>query len=139
MPQNRVKSLFWHGAPVLYIPLKYTHHLFPMCVAKKRRITTLAPLCASVLCRVTITDVQGGAHVVEVRASSVYQAIAEAIKRKGGSFATDGYRPIKVLIYEPKKEYEVRLSEMMKWVNRHGRSPREIVAKGRIKKILGLN
>jgi hypothetical protein len=90
------------------------------------------------LCRVTITDVRGGAHVVEVKASSLYEAVAEAIKQKGGHIATDGFRPIKVLIHEPKKEYEVKLNKMMKWVNRHGKSPREIIAKEKIKTILGI-
>src|ERR1700722_8955350 len=50
------------------------------------------------LCRVTITDIKGGGHVVEVKASSLFKAVAQAAKRKGGHIATDGFRPIKVLV-----------------------------------------
>jgi hypothetical protein len=60
------------------------------------------------LCRVTITDIEGGSHIVEVKASSLFEAIAQAIKLKAGSIATDGFRPIKVSVYEPKAEYEVK-------------------------------
>jgi len=63
------------------------------------------------LCRVTITDIEGGGHVVEVKASSLFEAVAQAIRLKVGSVATDGFRPIKVLVYEPKAEYEVKLKD----------------------------
>jgi hypothetical protein len=56
------------------------------------------------LCRVTITDIKGGGHVVEVKASSLYEAVAKAIKLKKSYVATHGFRPVKVLIYEPMKE-----------------------------------
>jgi hypothetical protein len=91
------------------------------------------------LCRVTITDMKGGAHVVEVKASSLFEAVAQAIKIKGGHIATDGFRPIKVLVFEPKKEYQVKLKDFMAWLDRHGRSPREIVHRLKIREILGVN
>lgn len=75
-------------------------------------------------CRVTLTDIEGGSHIVEVKASSLFEAIARALKLKGGSIATDGFRPIKVLVFEPKKEHEVRLKDFMAWLDRQGRSPR---------------
>jgi hypothetical protein len=49
-------------------------------------------------CRVTITDIKGGGHVIEVKASSLFEAVAQAVKMKGGHIATDGFRPIKVLV-----------------------------------------
>jgi hypothetical protein len=91
------------------------------------------------LCRVTITDMKGGAHVVEVKASSLFEAVAQAIKIKGGHIATDGFRPIKVLVFEPKKEYQVKLKDFMAWLDRHGRSPRDIVHRLKIREILGVN
>jgi hypothetical protein len=54
-------------------------------------------------CRVTITNMKGDGHVVEVKSSSLYEAVAKAIKLKESHVATDGFRPIKVMIYEPKK------------------------------------
>jgi hypothetical protein len=91
------------------------------------------------LCRVTITDMRGGAHVGEVKASSLFEAVAQAVKQKGGRIATDGFRPIKILLYEPKQEYQVRFKDFMSWLDRHGRSPREIVHRLRIREILGVN
>jgi hypothetical protein len=41
------------------------------------------------LCRVTFIDIKGGGHVVEVRASSLFEAVAQAVRIKGGPIATD--------------------------------------------------
>jgi hypothetical protein len=60
------------------------------------------------LCRVTITDIKGGGHVVEVKASSLLKP-SQAVKLKAGHIPTDGFRPIKVLVHEPRAEYEVKL------------------------------
>ena len=92
---------------------------------------------AECLCRVTITDIKGGGHVVEVKASSLFEAVAQAVKLKGGHIATDGFRPIKVLVYEPKAEYEVNLKDFMTWLDRNSRSPREMINRMKIRKILG--
>jgi hypothetical protein len=88
------------------------------------------------LCRVTITDIKGGGHVIEVKASSLFEAVAQAIKLKGGHVATDGFRPIKVTVFEPKAEYEVKLKDFMAWLDRNSRSPRETMDRIKIRKIL---
>jgi hypothetical protein len=90
------------------------------------------------LCRVTITDVEGGGHVIEVKASSLFEAVAHAVKLKAGSAATDGFRPIKVAVYEPKADYEVKLKDFMAWLDRNSRSPRETMDRIKIRKILGV-
>jgi hypothetical protein len=90
------------------------------------------------LCRVTITDIEGGGHVVEVKASSLFEAVAQAVKLEAGNIATDGFRPIKVIVYEPKAEYEVRLKDFMAWLDRNSRSPRETIDRMKIRKILGV-
>jgi hypothetical protein len=53
-----------------------------------------------------------------VKASSLFEAVAQAVKWKAGNVATDGFRPIKVLVYEPKAEYEVKLKDFMTWLDR---------------------
>jgi hypothetical protein len=90
------------------------------------------------LCRVTITDIKGGGHVVEVKASSLYEAVAKAIKLKQGHVATDGFRPIKVMVYEPKAEYEVKLKDFMVWLDRNSKSPREMMNRSKIRELLGV-
>jgi hypothetical protein len=93
---------------------------------------------AECLCRVTITDIKRGGHVVEVKASSLYEAVAKAIQTKGGHVATDGFRPIKVMVYEPKAEYEVKLKDFMAWLDRNSRSPREMINRMKIRELLGV-
>ena len=53
-------------------------------------------------------------------------------------FLTDGFRPIKVLVYEPKVEYEVKLKDFMAWLDRNSRSPRETINRMKIREILGV-
>jgi hypothetical protein len=76
------------------------------------------------LCPVTITDINGGGHIIEVTASSFFEAVAQAVKLKGVHIATDGFRPIEVLVYEPKAKYKVKLKDLMAWLDRNSRSPR---------------
>lgn len=90
------------------------------------------------LCRVTITDIEGGGHVVEVKASPLFEAIAQAVKLKTRNIATDGFRPIKVLVFEPKAEHEVKLKDFMAWLKRTSRSPQEMLNQRKIREILGL-
>jgi hypothetical protein len=90
------------------------------------------------LCRVSITDRDGSSHFIDVTASSLFEAVALALKSKGGgSTATDGFRPIKV--FEPKVEYEVKLKDFMTWLDRRGRTPREVIDRKKIRDILGLS
>jgi hypothetical protein len=98
----------------------------------------LVSLMAECLCRVTITDIKGGGHVIEVKASSLYEAVAQAIKLKAGHVATDGFRPIKVMVFEPKAEHEVKLKDFMAWLDRNSKSPRDMVNRLKIREILGV-
>jgi hypothetical protein len=58
-----------------------------------KKTNLLFSLMAQKLCWVTITDIQGGGRVVEVKASSLFEAVAQAVKLKCGRIATDGFRP----------------------------------------------
>jgi hypothetical protein len=91
------------------------------------------------LCRVTITDIEGSGHVVEVKASSLFEAVALALKTKTRNVATDGFRPIKVLVFDVKAEYEVRLKDFMAWLDRRGNSPKEVIDRKKIRSILGIS
>jgi hypothetical protein len=53
--------------------------------------------------------------------------------------ATDGFRPIKVLVFDVRAEYEVRLKDFMAWLDRRGNSPRDVMDRKKIRKILGLS
>jgi len=49
-----------------------------------------------------------------------------------------GFRPIKVLVYEPKAECEVKLKDFMAWLDRNSRLPRGTMDRMKIRKILGV-
>src|SRR5580698_6782175 len=94
---------------------------------------------AQKLCRVTITDIQGGGRVVEVKASSLFEAVAQAVNSNAVVLRrTDSGRPIKVLVYEPKAEDEVKLKDFMAWLDRNSRSPRETINRMKIRELLGV-
>src|SRR5690242_10193476 len=92
------------------------------------------------LCRVSITDRDGSSHFIDVTASSLFETVALALKSDGGgSTAADGIHPIKVGIFETKGEFEVKLKDFMTWLDRRGRTPREVIDRKKNRDMLGLS
>jgi hypothetical protein len=93
-------------------------------------------------CRVTITDVLGKEKSVEVSASSLFEAVARgllAIRGPGSNAATpDGFKTVRVTV-QTVSVYEVRLKNFAAWLNRQGRSPKEVIDRQKIRRILGLS
>jgi hypothetical protein len=90
--------------------------------------------------RVTITDLQGTPHTVEVAASSVFEAVAFGLKAiEGDNWRTNGFIPVKVRVLDVPAEYEVKLRDFTKWLDRRGNSPRGVIDRKRIREILGLS
>jgi hypothetical protein len=84
-------------------------------------------------CRVTITDILGVSRTIEVDASSLFEAVAQGLLAIRGS--PDGFRPAKVVVLDSNREYEVRLKEFVKWLDRRGNSPREVTHRKEIRSI----
>jgi hypothetical protein len=59
-------------------------------------------------CFVTITDILGTARTIEVNASSLFEAVAQGLLAiRGGDLGVpDGFKPVKVVVVESRKEYE---------------------------------
>jgi hypothetical protein len=93
-------------------------------------------------CRVTIHDMEGVEHTVEVTASTLYEAVALGLRQIRGSDWVDGIaaglNTVKVCVKNVQVEHTVKLGEFTKWVERNGRSPVEVIRKGRIREILGM-
>ena len=77
-------------------------------------------------CRVTIQDMDGVSHTVEVTAATLYEAVAQ------------GLNVVKVSVADVRVEHEVKLTDFTKWVDRTGGSPREMSDRQRIRSILGM-
>jgi hypothetical protein len=93
-------------------------------------------------CRVTITDMEGVAHTVEVTASTLYEAVALGLTAiRGNKWVTgipDGFNPVKVRVMDIPVDHEVRLKDFTSWLERRGNSPKEVTDRKKIRDILGL-
>ncbi len=93
-------------------------------------------------CRVTIQDMDGVTHTVEVTAATLYEAVAQglaAIRRNEWlAGIAQGVNVVKVSVADVRVEHEVKLMDFTKWVDRTGGSPREMSDRQRIRAILGM-
>jgi hypothetical protein len=93
-------------------------------------------------CNVTIEDMNGVKHTVDVTAGSLYEAVALGM----AAIRTDewvtgiaqGLNPVKVRVTNVAVEHEVKLMDFTKWLERDGGSPREMTERKRIRSILGM-
>jgi hypothetical protein len=93
-------------------------------------------------CRVTIQDMDGVTHTVEVTAATLYEAVAQGLAAiRGNDWVAgiaQGLNVVKVSVADVRVEHEVKLLDFTKWVDRTGGSPREISDRQRIRSILGM-
>ena len=94
-------------------------------------------------CRVTIQDMEGAAHTVEVTAATLYEAVAQALAALRGhdwvAEIAQGLNVARVSVADVRIEHEVRLGDFSKWLNRTNGSPREISDRQKIRTILCAN
>lgn len=91
-------------------------------------------------CRVTVQDLEGVAHTVEVTAESLYEAVAQGLAALRRSDWVAGFQQgvVKVSVADVRVEHEVRLKDFTEWLDRPGRSPRDIIQRQKIRSILGI-
>ena|SRR2546429_551033 len=93
-------------------------------------------------CRVTIQDMDGVSHTVEVTATTLYEAVAQGLAAiRGNEWVAgiaQGLNVVKVSVANVRVEHEVKLMDFTKWLDRTGGSPREATDRHRIQSILGM-
>lgn len=93
-------------------------------------------------CRVTIQDTEGISHTVEVTTASLYEAVAQGLAAfRGNEWVADvgeRFGVVKVSVAEARVEHEVKIKDFTTWLDRPGRSPREIIDRQKIRAILGM-
>jgi hypothetical protein len=93
-------------------------------------------------CRVTIQDMDGVAHTVEVTVSTLYEAVSLGLAAiRGNEWVAgiaQGLNVVKVAVADVRVEHEVRLKDLTAWLDRRGGSPREVTDRQKIRTILGL-
>lgn len=94
-------------------------------------------------CKVTIQDMNGIAHTVHVTAGTLYEAVAlgmAAIRSdEWVAGIAQGLNTVKVRVTNVSVEHEVKLADLMKWLDKTNGSPREMMERKRIKLILGIH
>jgi hypothetical protein len=93
-------------------------------------------------CRVTVTDLEGTAHTVEVTASTLYEAVALALAamrdEEWVSGIPEGLAPVRVAVTSIPVEHCVTMKDFTRWVESKGGSPREVTDRDKVRAILGL-
>jgi len=93
-------------------------------------------------CLVTIQDMDGVSHTVEVTAATLYEAVAQGLAAiRGNDWVAgiaQGVNVVKVSVADVRVEHEVKLMDFTKWVDRTGGSPREMSDRQRIRSILSM-
>jgi hypothetical protein len=93
-------------------------------------------------CRVTIQDMDGVSHTVEVTAATLYEAVAQGLAAIRGNEwvagVAEGFNVVKVSVADVRVEHEVKLGDFTKWLERTGGSPRDVSQRQRIRSILSM-
>jgi hypothetical protein len=92
-------------------------------------------------CQVTIQDIDGIAHTVDVTAASLYEAVAQGLVALRGhdwvAGIAQGSNVVKVSVADIRVEHEVKLTDFTSWLEKPGgSSPREVSERHRIRSIL---
>ena len=94
-------------------------------------------------CRVTIHDLDGTSHTAEVTASSLFEAVAQGLAALRRNEWVEGIEErfgiVKVSVSEVRVEHQVKIADFMKWLERPGRTPREVSQRHKIGAILGMS
>jgi hypothetical protein len=93
-------------------------------------------------CRVTIRDLEGVSHTVDVTAATLYEAVAMGLAALRGNQwvagVADGLNVVRVSVADVRVEHEIKLQDFTKWLEKAGGSPREVSDRNRIRSILGM-
>jgi hypothetical protein len=93
-------------------------------------------------CRVTVCDMEGVKHSVEVTASSLYEAVALGLvaisEHDWAGEIAEGLNTMEVSVTPVPVLHSVRMQDFNKWLSRKGGAPSDISQRKHIRQILGL-
>jgi hypothetical protein len=93
-------------------------------------------------CRVSVTDLEGISHTVEVTASTLFEAVALGLaalrSEEWVAGIPEGLAPVRVRVTAISVEHIVKIRDFTNWVERKGGSPREVTDRDKVRAILGL-
>jgi hypothetical protein len=93
-------------------------------------------------CQVTVSDMEGVRHSVEVTASTLYEAVALGLAAiRGEEWAgeiAEGLNTVEVTVIPAPVTHSVTMQDFKKWIDRKGGAPREVNHRDHVRRILGL-
>jgi hypothetical protein len=91
-------------------------------------------------CRVTVQDLEGITHTVEVTAESLFEAVAHGLAALRRSEWVAGFQQgiVRVSVADVRVEHQVKLADFTEWLERPARSPREVIQRQKLRSILGM-
>jgi phosphoribosylformimino-5-aminoimidazole carboxamide ribonucleotide (ProFAR) isomerase len=93
-------------------------------------------------CRVTIQDLDGISHTAEVTADTLYEAVAQGLaalrKNEWVEGIQEQFGVVKVSVADVRVEHQVKIADFTKWLERPGRTPRDVSQRHKIRAILGM-
>jgi hypothetical protein len=128
------------GDECLYVKISYRLSGKFWMVKKKRN--WYPPRMEVKSCRVTISDMEGIAHTVEVTAATLYEAVALGLKQLQGNEWVEGIarglNSVRVSVKNVQIEHTVTIGEFTKWLERRTGSPAEMTRRKKVREILDL-
>jgi hypothetical protein len=92
-------------------------------------------------CQVTVRDIEGVMHSVDVTASTLYEAVAIGLRAlRENEFAgeiPDGLSQVTVTVAFPRVEHKVDMQLFNQWLERSDRSPADKTHRARVRVLLG--
>ena len=91
-------------------------------------------------CTVTMTDVRGSRHSVEILAESVFEAAALGLRLLRDDGWVDKPGPatrLEIQAKTPAVRYEVTVQQIQRWLEGSSISPNEMVRKAKLKAMIG--
>jgi hypothetical protein len=92
-------------------------------------------------CRVTMRDSEGIEHTAEVTAETLYEAVAlglTAIRKSSWVEDIAQNFEVRVTVRDTPVEHSIAFRTFNQWLDRPGKTPKEIITRNKIKEILGL-
>jgi hypothetical protein len=93
-------------------------------------------------CRVTIQDLDGISHTAEVTADTRYEAVAQGLaalrKNEWVEGIQEQFGVVKVSVADVRVEHLVKIADLTTWLERPGRTPRDVSQRHKIRAILGM-
>ena len=93
-------------------------------------------------CHVTIKDMEGVTHTVEVTAETLYEAVALGLAAiRGNEWAMEiaqGLNSVQVCASDVPVVHSVQMKDFTAWLERSAGSPKDLSKRKRIREILGM-